>query len=221
MSSAFQPQLQTQTRSYNPARRSRFNARLVRESLTTRFAMCVCSVLLFVLLVAGLIVFILWLSLRPHRPRFYLSSFSVPAVSQPSAGLLNSPISFNVTDRNSNRNIGIYYDVVYGSVYYNDQVVASGPVLNPFFQPPKNTTLVLGDLTGTAPAAGDALAAQMSGDAASGRVEFRLELKSVIRFQVKAWDTHHHTLHVECDTAVGSDGNLLASYKNEKCSIYF
>ncbi|XP_008809844.1 NDR1/HIN1-like protein 26 [Phoenix dactylifera] len=216
MSSAFQSPPQTQSRS-NP-RRSRH---LVREGLLTRFAMCVCSVLLSLLFFAGLIVFILWLSLRPHRPRLYLSSFSAPAVAQPSAGLLNSPISFNVTDRNSNRKIGIYYDVVYGSVYYKERMVASGPVLNPFFQPPKNTTQVAGNLTGTAPAAGDALAAQLSGEAAAGRVEFRLDLKSLIRFKVKTWDTHHHTLHVECDLAVGSDGTLLAAYTNEKCSIYF
>ncbi|XP_010932002.1 NDR1/HIN1-like protein 26 [Elaeis guineensis] len=217
MSSAFRSPVPTQTRSHH----HRFSASRVRESLTTRFAMCVCSVLLSLLLFAGVIVFILWLSLRPHRPRFYLSSFSVPAVAQPPSALLNSPISFNVTDRNPNGNIGIYYDVVYASVYHRDQLVGSGPVLNPFYQPHKNTTVVVGDLTGTAPAAGDALAAELSGDAAAGRVEFRLELKSVIRFRVKTWDTHHHTLHVQCDVVVGSDGNLLAGYRDKRCSIYF
>ncbi|EHA8589471.1 NDR1/HIN1-like protein 26 [Cocos nucifera] len=216
MSSTFRSPVQTQTRSH----RHRFSASRVRNSLTTRFAKCICSVFLSLLLFAGVIVFILWLSLR-HRPRFYLSSFSVPAVAQPPPALLNSPISFNVTDRNPNGNIGIYYDVVYGSVYYKGQLVGSGPVLNPFYQPHKNTTVVVGDLIGTAPAAGDALAAALSGDAAAGRVEFRLELKSVIRFRVRTWDTHHHTLHVQCDVVVGSDGNLLAENRGKRCSIYF
>ncbi|XP_008804402.3 NDR1/HIN1-like protein 2 [Phoenix dactylifera] len=219
MSSAFQSPVPTQTR-YHP-HRSRFRTSWVRERLTTRFAMGVCSVLLSLLLSAGVIVFILWLSLRPHRPRFHLSSFSAPAIAQPPPALLNSPISFNVTDRNPNRNVGIYYDVVYGSVFYKDQLVGSGPVLNPFYQPPKNTTLVLGDLTGTAAAAGDKLAAQLADDAAAGRVEFRFELKSGIRFKVKIWDTHHHTLHVQCDVVVGPDGSLLAEYRDKRCSIYF
>lgn len=219
MSSAFQSALPTQARSHH--HRLRFSASRVRESLTRRFAKCVCSVFLSLLLFAGVILFILWLSLRPHRPRFYLSSFSAPAIAQPPPALLNSPIFLNVTDRNPNGEIGIYYNVVYGSLYYKDQMVGSGRVLNPFYQPPKNTTLVVGVLTGTAMVAGGALAAELSREAAAGRVEFRLELKSVLRFRVKTWDTHHHTLHVQCDMVVGSDGNLLTEYRNKRCPIYF
>nr|XP_010910429.3 NDR1/HIN1-like protein 26 [Elaeis guineensis] len=144
--------------------------------------MCLYSVLLFVL-IADLIIFILWPSLHPHHPRFYLS-FSTPAVAQPLVGLLNSTISFNVTDCNSNRKIGIYYDVVYDSIYYKNQVVASDLLLNLFFQPPKNTTLVPEDLTGTTPVVGDAPVAWMSSDATAGRFQCWLELKSIIQFQV-------------------------------------
>ncbi|CAL9169884.1 NDR1/HIN1-like protein 13 [Musa acuminata AAA Group] len=213
------PGLPTQTWS-NPHRRTRLSAHRIRESLTSRFAKCLCSILLSLVLVAGIIVFILWLSLRPHRPRFHLVAFAAPGVATP-AGLSGSPISFNVTDRNANAKIGIYYDAMFGSVYYKDRVVGSGPVMFPFFQPPKNTTLITGQLSGSAIEAGGTLSSQLSAEAAAGRAELRLELNSTIRFKVKTWDTHHHHLHVECDLVVGSDGSILPESKNIKCPIYF
>ncbi|CAD5167396.1 unnamed protein product [Musa acuminata subsp. malaccensis] len=205
---------------YNPHRRTRPSAHRIRESLTSRFAKCLCSILLTLVLVAGIIVFILWLSLRPHRPRFHLVAFAAPGVATP-AGLSGSPISFNVTDRNPNAKIGIYYDAMFGTVYYRDRLVGSGPVMFPFFQPPKNTTLITGQLSGAAIEAGGTLSSQLSADAAAGRAELRLELNSTIRFKVKAWDTHHHHLHVECDLVVGSDGSILPESNNIKCPIYF
>ncbi|RWW00014.1 hypothetical protein GW17_00037043 [Ensete ventricosum] len=213
------PGLPTETRS-NPHRRPRLSAHRIRESLTSRFAKCLCSILLTLVLVAGIIVFILWLSLRPHRPRFHLVAFAAPGVASP-AGLSGSPISFNVTDRNPNAKIGIFYDAMFGSVYYKDRVVGSGPVMFPFYQPPKNTTLITGQLSGAAIEAGGTLSAQLSADAAAGRVELRLELNSTIRFKVKTWDTRHHRLHAECDLVVGSDGSMLPESKNIKCPIYF
>ena len=195
------PTLQTQ-----PPRARRY-ARRVQESLTSRFARLICSIFLFLLLIAGLILFILWLSLRPHRPRFFLESFTL--------NQSGSAISFNVTDRNPNQNIGIYYEDMNGSVYYFDQRIASGPVMSAFYQPPKNTTLIQGQLGSVA---GGPPLSQITGNQSTA---LRFELSSTIQFKVRTWDTHHHRMHVSCDLAVGADGNLLPQYVNERCSIYF
>lgn len=87
------------------SRRRHYTTR-VRESLTSRFAMCICSVFLSLLLVVGVIMFVLWLSLRPHRPRFYLSAFSAPGLAQ-STSPVNSAFTLNITSRNPNAKIGI------------------------------------------------------------------------------------------------------------------
>lgn len=184
---------------------------MVQESLTTRVAMFICSIFLSLLLIVGLIIFILWLSLRPHRPRFYLNSFSI--INQP-----GSPILFNVSDRNPNQNIGIYYTDMNSSVYFFDQVVASGPVMFAFYQPPKNTTLVRGLLAEVANAP---ILSQISSSQLAGQVQLRLELESIIRFRLSTWDTHNHRMHVSCDLTVGADGNLLPQFVNERCPIYF
>ncbi|WOK91877.1 NDR1/HIN1-Like protein 3-like [Canna indica] len=199
----------------------RVSAHRVRETLTTRFAKCLCSILLSLILVVGIILFILWISLRPHRPRFHLAAFAIPGIAHP-AGLAGSAISFRVTDRNPNQDIGIYYGVISGSVFYKNRLIASGSqVMSPFYQPPKNTTVIAGKVAGARIKAGSALATQLPGIAAGGRVELRFELRSTIRFKVKVWDTHQHNLHVECLVAVGSDGNILPESKDIKCSIYF
>ncbi|KAG6528956.1 hypothetical protein ZIOFF_011148 [Zingiber officinale] len=200
--------------------RAQSTSRRVLKSLTSRFVKCLCSVVLLLLLVAGVILFALWLSLRPHRPRFHLAAFSAPGVAEP-AGLADLAFSFNVMDRNPNQKIGIYYGAMSGSVYYQDRQVASGPVMLPFYQPPKNTTVIAGKIVGTTIPSGSAMAAQLVGEAAAGRVELRLELSSIVRFKVRVWDTRHHNLHVQCNLVVGSDGEILPESKGIRCSIYF
>ncbi|XP_008777797.1 NDR1/HIN1-like protein 13 [Phoenix dactylifera] len=185
----------------------------VRESLTTRTAKLLCSFFLFLLLAAGVILFVLWLSVHPHRPRFHVSSFSAPGLS-PAAG---TAFSFNVSDRNPNRNIGIFYDAVAGSVFYRGNRVGFEPELvGPFYQPPKNTTAILGEVSGASLSP-----EELAVDLQSGRVGFRLELRSTIRFRVSTWDTHRHRLHVACDVEVGPDGALLEVSRSRRCSIYF
>ncbi|KAH0451496.1 hypothetical protein IEQ34_018795 [Dendrobium chrysotoxum] len=186
----------------------------IRESLSSRTAKLICSLFLTLLLITAVIIFVLWLSFRPHRPRFHISSFSAPGLS---SGVLRS-ISFNVSSRNPNREIGIYYDAISASVFYNNDVLGSSPVLFPFYQPPKNTTAVNGEIDQEelTQAAG-----KIAVDAAGGRVGFRLELSSTIRFKVSTWDSHHHGMHVTCYVEVGGDGEMLAEYVGRKCPIYF
>lgn len=182
--------------------------------LTSGFVKCVCSIILTLVLLTGVIMFILWLSLRPHRPRFYLSSFTLPGLT-PAA-----PFAFNVSDRNSNRKIGIYFESMDGSVYYMDQRVSGGPIKVPFYQPPKNTTLFQGTL-GPVLGQGDPTWGRIKADGKDGRIEFRLELNTTIRFKVELWDTHSHEMYVNCDVELGPDGTMLPEYKDKRCSIYF
>lgn len=116
---------------------------------------------------------------------------------------------------------GIYYDAIYASVYYNDKQIGTGPVLFPFYQPPKNSTAIAGTVIAVGPATSDPVWNQFSADVAAGQVRLVLKLTSVIRFQVKIWDTHRHHIQVQCGLAVGKDGNVLSQYVNERCTLYF
>ncbi|KAH7653013.1 Late embryogenesis abundant protein LEA-2 subgroup domain-containing protein [Dioscorea alata] len=190
------------------------HARRFQDTLTSRIARYVCGIVLTVLLVSGIIFFILWLALRPHRPRFHLSSFSLSALNP------NSPISFSVLDRNPNHNIGIFYDAIDASIFFMDREVGSIPALSPpFYQPANNTTEFRGAIPGNGASGGEG--SPGAGSQAPDRVTgFRVELKSWIRFKVTTFDTQRHKMHVSCDAGVGADGQLLPEFRR-RCSIYF
>ena len=90
---------------YGRRHSARYYAHKVKESLTTRVSKFICTLILFVLFVVGLIAFILWLSLRPHRPRFHLEEFSFPALAQSNAAPESASIHFNITIRNPNQKV--------------------------------------------------------------------------------------------------------------------
>uniref|UniRef100_A0ACD6A276 Uncharacterized protein n=1 Tax=Avena sativa TaxID=4498 RepID=A0ACD6A276_AVESA len=117
------PPTQQQQQQTAPGRsRARRVAHRTRDGCVAVFANTLCSVLLAVLLVAGVALFVAWLSLRPHRPRFTLASL---AISGPVPG---GQVAFNVSDRNPNRHVGIYYEgATRASLLFYDALVASGP----------------------------------------------------------------------------------------------
>ncbi|KAK8484035.1 hypothetical protein V6N11_066616 [Hibiscus sabdariffa] len=199
---------------------ARYYAHRVRESFTNRVIKILCTIFLSVLLLVGIVLFILWLSLRPHRPRFHIADFTVPGLAQPS-GFENALVSFNVTDRNSNQHIGIYYDSVVGSIFYQDQQIGSAPLMDPFFQEPKTTTIMYGTFTGATLTVNSNRWKEFMDARQQGTVVFRLEITSVIRFKVTTWDSKRHKMHVNCDAAVGQDGSILPAWKNKKCPVYF
>jgi hypothetical protein len=180
-----------------------------------------CAVLLTLILVAGIIFFVMWLSLRPHRPKFALADFDV-AYANRQSGLANLPVRFAVNEHNPNVKIGIHYEAIYASVYYGDQLIASGPAGNgPFFEVPKGSTQLQGSLTATGPTPSDKVWPRFAGEVSAGSVPMRLLLNSTVRFQVKIWDTRVHHMKVNCDLRLGRDGTVQQRYKNSPCTLYF
>lgn len=198
----------------------RYYAHRVKDSFTTRLSKRLCSCFLCLLLVIGVILFITWLRLRPHRPRFHLLSFSIAGLNQEN-GFLNAAISFNVSDRNPNESIGIYYDNGEASVFYREQRIGATVLQFPDYQNPKSTTYMYGMLNGAAMTADDRIWREFRADMKKGSLGFRLELRSGIRFKVSTWDSRRHRLHASCYAAVGSDGQALATSLDKRCSLYF
>lgn len=201
---------------------ARYYVHRVKESLTTRVSKLICSVFLSLLFIVGLITFILWLSLRPHRPRFHIREFSIPSLAQGN-GFAAAMATYNVTVRNANLNIGIYYDTMHLTLYYQNNLnIGEKPVLFPFYQSPKNTTILYGDLQGSTFQVDEARWAQFIADRNRGSVSFRLEVASSIRFKVATWESKNHKMHATCQIKVGPDGLLIiGSEKEMKCPVYF
>ncbi|OEL28783.1 hypothetical protein BAE44_0010197 [Dichanthelium oligosanthes] len=191
-----------------------------RQSPVARCINFLCAVLLTLILIAGVIFFVLWLSLRPHRPKFYLADFSIPSANRQS-GLANLPVSFTVNEHNPNQKIGIHHEEIVASVFYGDQLVAKGTVMQPFYQPPKGDKPVVGQLVAAGPVPTDPVWGRFSAELAAGTVAMRLLLTSTVQFKVKIWDTKQHHMKVECDFRMNGDGTLQQQDKNKQCVLYF
>lgn len=199
---------------------ARYYMQRVQDSLTTQVSKVVCSIFLALLAIVGLVAFITWLSLRPHRPRFFIQEFNMPGLAQ-NNGFQNAQITFNVTARNSNQNIRVSYESMDGAVFYREQKIGYTPLLSPFIQQPKTTKVVNGVLSGATLTVTNQRWLEFQSDRSDGNVEFRLELTSVIRFKIATWETKRHTMHANCNVGVGPDGSLLSNYKNKRCPVYF
>ncbi|KAK6797676.1 hypothetical protein RDI58_005378 [Solanum bulbocastanum] len=195
----------------HPVRRhhsARYYAHHIKESLTTRVSKVVCTIFLTLLSILGIIAFILWLGLRPHRPRIFLHDFSIPAISQ-GIGPESAQINFNVTARNSNQVIGIFYDAIQMAATYQEQSIGNSQLLTPFYQLPKNTTVLAGTFSGPMVTVTGTQWQQMLDDRSRGTVIFRVELTARIRFKIWSWKSKHHRMHANCPVGVGQDGMIL------------
>lgn len=185
----------------------------------TRCTKLLCSAFLTLLLVAGVIIFVVYLAVRPHRPRFHVTSFTAAGI--PSGGPV--VLSGRLSVRNPNRDIAYFFDRFYLSVEYRGADVAKDRPLTavPLYEPPKTTSpLPFEGVELTPPSAGRDVAK----DAAErdGRVEMTVRVRSRIRARLAFWGNRHwHPLHVTCEVAVGPDGQLLAEYLQKRCSIDF
>ncbi|KAJ3693632.1 hypothetical protein LUZ60_009112 [Juncus effusus] len=195
-------------------------SRSTRESLTNRLSKHLCSFVLSALLLVAFIMFLLWLALRPHRPRFHVSSFSTSPF--PPSESSSPYFTVQLSIRNPNRKIGFFLGPISGSVHYRGNPIGSNTNLGgPFYQPPQSTKTVGGrfdsGLIGPFNTAG------MQNDLSeNGSVGFKVVLKTSLRFRVSAWEPRGaHTMHVSCDVVVGPDGQIMAESKNRRCSIYF
>ncbi|CAN6452165.1 unnamed protein product [Victoria cruziana] len=193
----------------------------VKEGLSSRATKCVCSIFLTLLLIFGIIAFVLWLSLRPHRPRFRIEGFSVPGIGR-KGGLENAIITFNFTIRNPNQNIGIYYDSMEAQVFYGDRLLGETSLASHFYQSPKNTTVVLGQVSAKPLPAADPVWQSIVSDRSAGKVGFRVEMTIEVRSKVASWNGRKdHTMHVECPAEVGSNGSILTQSVDRRCPVYF
>lgn len=203
---------------------ARYYAHLVKESLTTRVSKFICTIFLFILFVAGLIAFITWLSLRPHRPRFHIEEFSIPALAQAqqSAPPEIAVVNFNVTIRNPNHKVVVHYESIECAILYKDQPIGGTPlVTEQFDQESKNTTILQTGFGGPSLTMKTERWTEMQHDLAAGSVPFRLEITSVIKFKILSWKTRTHKMHANCVATVGLDGSLLPNLADKRCPVYF
>ncbi|XP_052181943.1 NDR1/HIN1-like protein 12 [Diospyros lotus] len=201
-----------------PHRSGRFH--YVREHLNTRFLKFVCTIFLGFLLLVSILAFILWLSIRPHRPWIYIRDFWVPGLTHPD-GFDNANVNFHLSARNPNHMIGVYYDAMRVTLTYRYRTLGGAKLLAPFYVPPDNTTVLHGVFSGSMMGVNKRRWMEFQADRRRGEVTFRLKITSTIRFRVFQRQTSRRKMHSICLVGVDRNGLILDRYKDRRCLSYF
>jgi hypothetical protein len=164
------------------------------------------------------ILFVVYLAVRPHRPRFHVTALTADGI--PSGGPVT--LSGQLAVHNPNHDVAFLFDRLHRSVLYRDAQVVNNTDLTggPLYQTPRTTTPV--PFQGVAVEGADAGQGMARDAAAGGTVAMTVRVRSRILAKLAFWGNRHwHPLHVSCDVVVGPDGQLLPEYQQKRCSIDF
>jgi hypothetical protein len=193
-----------------------------RGGAKVEFCGCCGSFIFFFLRLSiglGFSLLLAWLMLRPHKPRYYVDYASLSELNI-TEKIPNSRMEFNVTVRNPNGKMGIYYHKMDWNVYHEDQRIASS-YLPPFYQHHKNTTFLHPVVTGQQ----NLTSRNDQKNSSRGALEMILRLHSKVRFKVwflKSWD---FKMRVKCDhiyvNVYQNNSHGVNSFNRTTCSVHF
>ncbi|CAI9097614.1 OLC1v1034085C1 [Oldenlandia corymbosa var. corymbosa] len=101
---------------------------------------CVFQILCTLAVVLGVIILVLWLVFRPNKVKIHADDAALTQFEfSPTNNTLYYDLALNLTVRNPNKRIGIYYDTIEANALYQGQRFKTVN-LDPFYQHHKNTT---------------------------------------------------------------------------------
>ncbi|PSR89828.1 hypothetical protein CEY00_Acc30021 [Actinidia chinensis var. chinensis] len=160
-------------------------------------------------IIAGTVVFIVWLILRPRVPEFRVDSVSLSNFNLSSTSSLltgNWDVKFAVS--NPNHKISLYYDHIEASVFYKDESLSETTVA-PFDQGTRNQTVVRATFAAAARYVDKKAADSINSDRTSrGSVDFNVRMVARVRLKAGSWRERHRFMRVYCgNLAVGLSSN--------------
>lgn len=165
-----------------------------------------CGCLLFLIIIVLFAILIVYLVLRPHKPRFYVQDATVRQWNT-TDDLLTSSLQFTVLSRNPNNRIGIYYDQISAYATYIGQQVTPFYPLSPFYQGHKDVNVLSPVLYGSLVPLAPFIADHLKVDEQTGVLTLNLRMNGRIRWKVGTWTSAHYRLNVNCYTILGLSGS--------------
>lgn len=177
-----------------------------------------------VLIIVGIAALVFWLIFRPvnvvkfHVTEAELTQFNLTAGNS----VLNYDLKLNLTIRNPNKKIGVYYDRLEARAFYEDQRFSVADVA-PFYQGHKTTSVVSPVFAGRQ---GVVLGAtDLSGfnaDKTAGVFNIKVKLYLRLRFKLGSWKTFRFKPKVKCSLMVplsSNNGGSTVTFQTTKCDI--
>ncbi|PPS02725.1 hypothetical protein GOBAR_AA17939 [Gossypium barbadense] len=163
------------------------------------------SLLLLLIVILGIIVGILFLVFRPKLPKYSIDGLRVTQFDLSSVNSsLSASFDVNITARNPNKRIGIYYDGgSHITVWYNETQLCEG-ALPKFYQGHRNTTVLVLPMTGQVQNGTVLLTALQQQQQMTGNIPLMLRAKQTVRVKLGSLKLMKMKFRIRCRLVVNA-----------------
>ncbi|XP_077226211.1 uncharacterized protein At1g08160-like [Tasmannia lanceolata] len=157
---------------------------------------CIAITILALIVLIGLLVLIIWLTVKPKKLVYTIEDGSVHGFNLADK-TLNATFDLTLRADNPNTRIAIYYDSIEVSVWYEDQIITISDV-RPFFQPRRNATRLEVKAVAQSTPVLQTVYNDLRHDKSKGEVQLEVRMKARIRFKMAKVKSRHYTLKAYC-----------------------
>ncbi|KAG0484960.1 hypothetical protein HPP92_008809 [Vanilla planifolia] len=180
------------------------------------------AIVFFIILIL-LAILIVWLVLRPTKPRFYLQDARVVDFNLSAPNLLSSTLQITISSRNPNERIGIYYDRLDVYAAYKNQQITPAYSIPGLYQGHKDIDVWSPYLSGSFVPIAPYLCTSLTQDEANGFLFLYVKIDGRLRWKVGSWISGHYHIFVECPAFLTFDnkagGPIIRFQQMSTCSV--
>ncbi|KAE8690295.1 Protein YLS9 [Hibiscus syriacus] len=186
---------------------------------------CLFNIIITAVVIIGLAVLIFWLLFRPNRVKFHVTDVQLTEFNLTANNTLHYNLVVNMTVRNPNRRIGIYYDRIEARAYFEDQRFST-KTLTPFYQGHKNTSFLNPVLVGQQfVRLGAKETSKLNDERRDGVYSIDVKLYLRIRFKLGRIKTGRFKPRISCDLKVpfnsASNNSVAGAFETTRCGLDF
>ncbi|KAL2499109.1 NDR1/HIN1-like 25 [Abeliophyllum distichum] len=185
---------------------------------------CLCwtiSLLILQILILGILAAIIYFVFQPKIPKYSVDAMSITQFNLGNDNSLSATFNVNITARNPNKKIGIYYEGgSHLSVWYTGTKLCEGS-LPKFYQGHRNTTLLNLTLTGKTQDA-NGLLQSLQAQQQAGNIPLRLRGKVPVRIKLGKLKLMKWKFLVRCGLVVDTlSADNVIRIRESNCKFRF
>ncbi|KAG8374037.1 hypothetical protein BUALT_Bualt11G0089300 [Buddleja alternifolia] len=189
--------------------------------LMTCLMTCICQIICVVLVIVAILILICWLIFRPTAVKFYATDASLTEFDLKD-NTLQYNLALNLTIRNPNRRIGIYYDKIEANAIYQGERFATTQ-LQPFFQHHKSTNSLSPEFKGqNLVTLRNKQLSHYNDDKGSGVYAIDVKLYLRLRLKFLSFKLARLKPKINCDLRIPLNGVATSKvYESKRCNLIF
>lgn len=180
------------------------------------------EIIITIIIAFGIAALVFWLIFRPNLVKFHVTEAELTQFElAPNNSLLTYNLKINLTIRNPNKKIGIYYEKVEATAIYENERFAV-EYFGPFYQGHKNTTMLSPVFDGQrAVVLGAKGLSNYNSDENARVYNIDVKLQLRVKYKVGSLKTFQFKPRIKCELKVplSSNGSTGSNFETTKCDM--